>query len=200
MLSNETDSVIEYTPSSTVKYQIKREEFDIDCKAIPLRLIKHVIDGKLYLYATTLMGSDYNANLFAELYHKRWDIEELYKISKCLVDVEAFHSKTERGVRQEIYAHFVLINLAQFFEIAAKVRYDNHKDNMKFNFKNCLNIIGKNIQAMIFKSRIFFAKMIKKIIKSIIKIKQKIRPMRKYRRISHKPFNKWVLNRSPYRS
>jgi len=69
---------------------------------------------------------------------------------------------------------------------------------MKFNFKNCLNIVGKNIQTMIFKSKIFFAKSITKVIRAIAKIKQKIRPMRKYQRISHKTFNKWVLTRSPH--
>ena len=157
-----------------------------------------MIDGRVYLYATTLIGLEYDKNLFAKLYHKRWKIEELYKISKCLIDVEAFHSKSERCVKQEVYAHFVLINLARFFEDATNIKYGNNKDNVKFNFKNCLNIIGKNIQTIIFKSKVFFSKTIKTITKSIAKIKQKIRPMRKYQRISHKPFNRWVITRSPH--
>eukprot|EP00919_Chromeraceae_sp_WS-2016_P018375 GHVR01043642.1.p1 GENE.GHVR01043642.1~~GHVR01043642.1.p1 ORF type:complete len:431 (+),score=42.18 GHVR01043642.1:308-1600(+) len=198
VLSNETDSIVEYTPASTVKYQIKREGYNIDCKPISLRLIKHMIDGRVYLYATTLIGLEYDKNLFAKLYHKRWKIEELYKISKCLIDVEAFHSKSERCVKQEVYAHFVLINLARFFEDATNIKYGNNKDDVKFNFKNCLNIIGKNIQTIIFKSKVFFSKTIKTITKSIAKIKQKIRPMRKYQRITHKPFNRWVITRSPH--
>ncbi len=56
----------------------------------------------------------------ANLYHERWDIEELYKISKQIIDIENFHSKTERGVKQEIHAHILLINLSRFFEFDAK--------------------------------------------------------------------------------
>ena len=40
----------------------------------------------------------------------------LYKISKEYIDVENFHSQSERGVKQECYAHMLLINLARIFE------------------------------------------------------------------------------------
>jgi len=198
--SKKTDSIVVYTPSDTIKYTIKRQGFDIKCSPIILRLIKYTINGQLYLYGTTLIGDEYDKSLFPKLYHRRWDIEELYKISKCLIEVEDFHSKTERGVKQEIYAHFVLINLARFFESASKIKYKNKSNNMKFNFKNCLNVIGKKIQTIIFKSKILFNKTIAKITNSIFQVRQRVRPMRKYQRISHKTFNKWVLNRSPYRS
>jgi len=141
--SNKTDAIVEYTPSATTIAGIKRQGFDIKCNPINLRLVKHKIDGQVYVYATNLIGDKYEVEIFSELYHERWDIEELYKISKCLVDVEAFHSKTERGVRQEVYAHFVLINLARFFENVAYIKYNNKKANSKFNFKNCLTVIGK---------------------------------------------------------
>jgi hypothetical protein len=49
------------------------------------------------------------------LYHERWDIEELYKISKVLIEVQDFHAQTERGVKQELYAHFVMITLSRIF-------------------------------------------------------------------------------------
>ena len=38
------------------------------------------------------------------------------KISKVILDLENFHAKSERGVKQEVYDHFILINLARFFE------------------------------------------------------------------------------------
>ena len=196
--SNRTDAVIEFKPSSTIKYQLKRQGFNIDFKPISLRLIKHTIDGNPYLYATTLIGEEYPSGLFPVLYNKRWDIEELYKISKCLIDVEAFHSKSERGLKQEIYAHFVLINLARFFENVTKIKYHKEVDDIRYNFKNCLNIIGRNIQTIIYKSTILIAKAISSITHYIAQVRQKVRPKRKYQRISHKPFNRWVLNRSPH--
>ncbi len=36
----------------------------------------------------------YSVEDLTELYHGRWGIEELYKISKVLIDVEDFHAKT----------------------------------------------------------------------------------------------------------
>lgn len=196
--SDKTDSVIAFSPSPTVKNQLKRQGFDLEFKPISIRLVKYTINGNLYLYATTLIGKEYDENLFSVLYNKRWEIEELYKISKCLVDVEAFHSKSERGLKQEVYAHFVLINLARFFERVTKIKYKNNDQDVKYNFKNCLNIIGREIQTIIYKSRMLITKTIVKITAHIAQVKQKIRPKRKYQRISHKPFNRWVLNRSPH--
>ena len=51
----------------------------------------------------------------ADLYHGRWSIEELYKISKQMLAVEYFHSRSERGVKQELFAHFTLIAMTRLF-------------------------------------------------------------------------------------
>lgn len=197
LLSDKSDSIVKYTPSATVKNQLKRQGYNLKFESVELRLIKHAIDDKVYLYGTTLIGEEYPKELFGKIYHNRWDIEELYKISKCLVNLEEFSSKLERGLKQEIYAHFVLINITRFFANISQITNKEDK-NTKYNFKNCLNIVGKNIQSIIFKSKQFIAGIIQKMIAKISRIKQKIRPKRKYRRISHKPFNRWVLNRSPH--
>ncbi len=114
--SSKTDEMIEYVPSGAVIYDLKKQGYYLKPNPIPLRLIKHTIKGETYLYGTTLSGEKYPADCFSDLYHERWSIEELYKISKRVVDIEEFHSKTERGVKQEIYAHLLLINLSRFFE------------------------------------------------------------------------------------
>ena len=94
---------------------------------------------------------------FSEIYQGRWGIEELYKISKRFIEVEDFHSKTERGIRQELYAHILLINLSKLFEYEAQKTNapkgdssikDESRINLnsifnplsliKINFKNCL--------------------------------------------------------------
>ena len=114
--SSKTDAIIDYVPSGTVISTFKKQGYFLKPNPIPLRLIKHTINGETYLYGTTLLGEKYLSSYFFSLYHERWNIEELYKISKKIVDIEEFHSKTERGVKQEIYAHLLLINLSRFFE------------------------------------------------------------------------------------
>jgi hypothetical protein len=147
---------------------------------------------------------------FAEIYHGRWGIEELYKISKMFIEIEEFHAKTERGVRQELYAHILLINLSRFFEYEAQkliipkkgkesgntekldsANIFNPISMIKLNFKNCLLVVGRNLEALILKGSVLFDEWLQKIVNSIVRIRQKIRPKRHYRRISHKPWNKW---------
>ena len=41
------------------------------------------------------------------------------------------HAKTDRGVRQEIYAHIILINIARLLEYGE----DDLEGNKKVNFK-----------------------------------------------------------------
>lgn len=137
--SSKTDETIEYIPSGTVISDLKKQGYYLKPKPISLRLIKHTIKEETYVYGTTLRGKKYPVNCFADLYHERWNIEELYKISKRIVDIEEFHSKTERGVKQEIYAHLLLINLSRFFEFDVQdslppMNQEDKKKCREFNF------------------------------------------------------------------
>ena len=76
-----------------------------------LRLLKYEISGTSYYLGTTMLDERYPRESYKDLYHGRWGIEELYKISKQLISIEEFHAKSPRGVRQEVYAHMALITL-----------------------------------------------------------------------------------------
>lgn len=209
--SKKKDIIIEYSPSKPVIYELKKDGYDIDGKPVTMRLIKHKIGDETYLYATTLLDKEiFKTECFAEIYHGRWGIEELYKISKKFIEIEEFHSKTENGVRQELYAHILLINLSRFFELEAQKQIvkpkaqSGNKDKysefenifnpieiMKINFKNCLLVIGRNLENFILKPSILVNEWLQRIIDAIARLRQKIRPNRHYQRISHKPRDKW---------
>jgi hypothetical protein len=150
-----------------VKTEIKKQGYQLKYKTIDLRLIKYQIGDEKYICTTTLIDSKYPLDEFPRIYHGRCGIEELYKISKEFINVEDFHSKTERGVKQELYAHALLINIARIFEIEAnnqlppqsrfKVERDNIRGNywqyifakmqtMKINFKNCLLVVSRFLE------------------------------------------------------
>jgi IS4 transposase len=119
--SSQNDTVIEYVPSGSVISDLKKQGYYLKPKPLSLRLIKHIIKGETYIYRTTLLNKEmYPTSCFADVYHERWNIEELYKISKQIVDIEDFHARTERGVKQEIYAHLVLINLHDSLSLMLK--------------------------------------------------------------------------------
>ena len=77
-----------------------------------------------------MIDSKYKGVVFSDLYHKRWDIEGLYKISKVLFNINELHSKTERGIKQEIYAQFVLINIEKWYRFLGQ---DSSKIKDKFS-------------------------------------------------------------------
>ena len=197
------ESVIQYYPSAAVKSEIKKQGFQINYKIIELRLIKYQIADEKYICATTLTGEQYPLDEFPRVYHGRWGIEELYKISKEFINVEDFHSKNERGVKQELYAHALLINIARIFELEANNQLppssksnpqDDEKNDsdikenywqdffgkvqtIKVNFKNCLLVIGRNIAKLIISCKQQTENFLSKMLNSISCIRQKIRPV-----------------------
>ncbi len=103
----ETDKVVNIEPSLTRQKEIRLQHPDIVFVPLRLRLIKYVVAQTTYILGTTLIDDVlYRTDEFADLYHARWGVEELYKISKVLIDVEDFHGQSERGVKQELFAHF----------------------------------------------------------------------------------------------
>ena len=208
-----TDTIIEYYPSAAVKSEIKKQGFYLTYRPIKLRLIKYQIEEEIYVCATTLIGASYPGDEFPCLYHGRWGIEELYKISKEFINVEDFHSKSERGVKQELYAHALLINIARIFEFEANKQLpplSSDKDfdlkeeikesywqgvfkgikKMKINFKNCLLVISRFIEKLIITLEVEKS-WLTKMLNSISYVRQKIRPGRHYPRRSRKPYTKW---------
>jgi hypothetical protein len=209
--SDQEDILIDSVPSPAVVSDLKKRGFYLVIKPLPLRLIKHKINDELYVYGTTLIGNDYPKDCFAEVYHGRWGIEELYKISKNFIEVEDFHAQTERGVKQELYTHLLLINLARFFELEAQKQLQspsnkkehasenkNYFDNIFYsatqlaiNFKNCLLVTGRYLENLLLASKALIGNWLSKVIGSIVRLRQRKRPNRHYPRISHKPRRKW---------
>jgi len=196
--SNKMDDTIVYRPSEQVKYDSKKQGYDIEIKPIKLRLIKYIIDETTYVCCTTLFCQQaYPLVDFPKVYHGRWGIEELYKISKDIVEVEDFHSKTELGVKQECYAHMLLINIARIFEsetdqqippASTSLEDESNEKNsywqsfckeiktVKINFKNCLTVVGRHLIKILLPAHDLNFECIASMINSISRVRQKIRP------------------------
>ena len=203
------DTIIEYYPSAPVKSDLKKRGHAIDFKPITIRLIKYIIKNEVYVCATTLMDLvKYPTECFSDLYHSRWGIEELYKISKTFIDVEDFHSQTARTVKQELYAHLLLINIARMFELDSYTEILDKKmpeqENIqvvstnqdvqpfKINFKNFLATVGNYLEDLILAGTTSIENWLYRQMRSVVKLKQRLRPNRSYPRVSFKPRNSWT--------
>ena len=161
-----------------------------------MRLIKYTFAETTYVLATTLLDSEkYPIAHFSDLYHGRWSIEELYKISKQLMTVEQFHSKSERGVKQEIFAHFILITLTRVFtnhaEDEINLDANTDKPKMQANFKNSLATVARNIERLLLQNAEAFCQTVTRIVSSVAACRHRRRPNRSYERRSRKPIGKW---------
>jgi hypothetical protein len=206
--STQTDIIANIYPSSTTRKEIEAEHPDLNIVTIPMRLIKYPIGDETICLGTTLLDQDrYLKQDFIDIYHSRWGVEELYKISKRIFIIEDFHAQTERGVKQEIFAHFALITMNRIFANKADddlnlsdSAYTN-KDagipdanqplsRLKTNFKSCIHIFTRSMEELLLlHARLKTA--VERAFLYILGRHQKERRGRAYRRKSMRPILKW---------
>ena len=190
ILGDRTDHTVTVTPSADVLRQHPQAAFQ-PCR---VRLIKYTVGTTTYTLATTLLDRQrYSVRDLADLYHGRWSIEELYKISKQLLTVEEFHGQTERTVQQELFAHFSLIALARLFTNRSEesFRADPGKPAMQANFKSSLRTVARHLEGLFLEHAAMLGKTVERILAGIAACRQRQRPNRSFPRLSRKPASKW---------
>ena len=178
-----------------------RKQAPGECVLSPfeLRCVKYEIDGKIFCLGTTLLDKSYTIDSLKRLYHGRWGVEELYKISKQVIAIEEFHAKCLRGVKQEIYAHMAMITLNRIFTNHGD---DQHRLNLdgsvelnqgerRSNFKNCFAATARNLDSLLISTGDALKMSLIYIRDTVIRRHQKVRPNRSYPRLSKKPVNGW---------
>jgi hypothetical protein len=198
MDSKESDAIVTIEVAPARQPAIREEHPTIEFKPLSLRLIKYTVDGTTYTLGTTLLnGDEYPQAAFPDLYHARWGIEELYKISKKLIDVDDFHALTERGVKQELFAHFVLLTLnrilANHAEAGLNADSATKSDAGRFrvNIKNALVTMARHLEELFLRQARLTCETLNTVIDALGFCRQKTRPGRKYPRVSMKPVGKW---------
>jgi len=199
--SPETDSQITLLPSPQRQAQIRSEYPDLDIVPLQLRLLKFNIADTLFCLGTTLLDVRYPLQEFIDVYHGRWSIEELYKVSKRMFIIEDFHGKTERGVKQEVFAHFVLITLNRLFANRADIELnagpaalspppDHASPARRTNFKNCIHVLDRGLEEMLLLHQRIRG-VVQRLFGTIRGRHQRIRPNRSFARRSMRPETKW---------
>ena len=199
--SQQTDAVISLLPSEDTQRDIRKQFPDIDFVALPIRLVKYALAGHTYCIGTTLMDRQYTIDALRDVYHARWGIEELYKVSKQLIEVDDFHGRSERAIKQELFAHFVLITMSRLCSnesenLLVSLLNLTHEETdgeskIQVNFKNALATVSRHLENIMFVPARCIKNVMEDIVYSISRYRQKTRPGRSYVRKSMKPVNKW---------
>ncbi len=198
MDSEETDTIVTIEVARARQPAVREQHPTIEFIPLLLRLIKYTVDGTTYTLGTTLLDGDkYQQADFSDLYHARWGIEELYKISKQLIHVNDFHAHTQRGVKQELFAHFVLLTLNRILTNHAETQLNagnkaaSGTRHFKVNIKNALTTMARHLEALFFHQAKLTCETLNMVIDALGFCRQKTRPGRKFPRASMKPVGKW---------
>ena len=162
-----------------------------------VRLVKYTAGGTTFSLATTLLDRRrYPVRALSDLYHGRWAIEEMHKISKQRLKVEEFHGRGERTVKQEVYAHCTLIAMTRLFtnrcEEGLRAAPGEHgQPAMQANVKNGLAVVAQHLEGLLLQQATTLGKTVHSILEYIRNCRQRKRPGRSVPRRSRKPVSKW---------
>ena len=175
----------------------------LDTRPIRLRLIRIELEsGESEVLITSLIDTEkYPQNIFAELYHDRWPIEEDYKIMKCRIEVENFSGKSSLSVYQDFHAAVFSKNITAIMVAAAREKVvtatASRTIEYKCNFTQALSTLRDTIVVLLRGSRELIVRIISDLLETIAKAVEPVRPGRKFPRNHKRAQRKCCLNYKP---
>ena len=163
--------------------------FDTD--PVTVRLIRIELNtGETEVLATTLLDENrYPFEIFGDLYHKRWAVEEDYKIMKCRIEIENFTGKSVRSVYQDFHARVFSKNLSAIVANSVKSvisvieeKTANRKHAYQINMAQMLSTMKHALALLFIRSSEEMAKIVSDIQETISQCVEAIRPGRSYPR------------------
>ena len=183
--SGKNEKVIEFKAGAAAK---DCKELGLDIEPMKLRLLRvELSSGEIEVLITSLIDkTTYPHNIFCDLYHARWPVEEDYKAMKCRIEMEAFTGKTALSVYQDFYANVFAKNLVAMLSYPARVALDTagvkEKHVHQINFTQALGK-AKNLVALLFqRTSRTIKKLIQEFIAIVLQTTEPVRPGRKYPR------------------
>ncbi|MDE7431426.1 MAG: IS4 family transposase [Lachnospiraceae bacterium] len=131
------------------KYFSKKARFDYiensKCEdyGMLIRFVRFQLeDGSYELVATSLPREEFSSDEIKKLYQMRWNIETGYREAKYILGMEAFHSKQENSVCQEIFARLIMYNFSMRITMGIKIPIQEKdlKHRQQVNFTQAVRI------------------------------------------------------------
>jgi len=166
----------------------KCNEFDLDTQPMRLRVIKVFLDtGESEILITTLNDCEkYSADIFGDLYHRRWPVETDYNILKNRLLVENFSGKSVKSVYQDFHAKVFSKNLTSIVinSINDKIEKKSKicKFNHKVNFSQAIKKMKNRICLLFNRSIHQMKKIIVSLQNNFYLLTEPVRPGRKFPR------------------
>jgi len=178
------------------------QQMGLDLSPLKLRLIRIENAGKVQVLMTSLTDTKlYPYEVFADLYHKRWPVEEDYKIIKCRIEMENFSGQSALSVYQDFHSKVLLKNLVSVFALPVNDVLANSMTNRKYDYQiNFTQAISKSkdVIALLFQQTTSkLTQLIESLQDIFLKTIEPIRPGREYPRRHLASCRKYFLTYKP---
>lgn len=149
--SGQQDAVLTVTPSIYAARLCRKHA--VSDNSMRLRFLRIELDsGEIEVLVTSLLDvQQFPYDLFKELYHQRWPVEEDYKRLKSRLELENWTGKTSTAVYQDFYAAIFTKNLAAILAHPAKLPVLEQTASRKHPYQvNMTNLISKMKDTVVF--------------------------------------------------
>lgn len=196
--SAKLDKIIYLKPSlSAIK---KCKEKGLNIIPLKLRLIRVELDtGEVEILITSVLDQNlYPTELFKELYHLRWPVEEDYKTMKQWIEIENFSGKSVLSVYQDFHAKVFSKNITRILTHPTLKAIDKKTEaclyRHKTNFTQSISKM-KNVLPLLFvRTAGKIIEMISALHTLFIITTEPVRPDRKFARNKNNRSNRFNLN------
>jgi len=163
----------------------KCEEMGLDITPLKLRLIRIELEsGESEVLITSLIDKEkYPYEIFSNLYHQRWPVEEDYKVIKNRIEIGNWSGKSVLSVYQDFYAKIFSKNFTAMLAHTAKEEINNNSNGLKYKYKinitQALSKMKDTIVILFNRPYLIVKELLKKLLNIFIKTVEPIRPGRK---------------------
>jgi hypothetical protein len=184
--SGEKEQIVMLEPSSLSKE--KCIEMGLDTNPLRVRLIRIELEtGETEILITSLTDMDtYPHEIFGELYHLRWPIEEDYKTLKYRIQIENFSGRTVHSVYQDFHAKMFSKNLTAVIASTTKEaileKSETAKHVHQINFAQAVSKMKNTIVLLFNRVNEDVVIIVNKIRKIFVQTTESVRPNRKFPR------------------
>lgn len=182
--SGKKEEIVTIKPSYASK-KICRE-LGLDIAPLQVRLIRvELSTGETEILITSLTDSEsYPQEIFMELYHLRWPIEEDYKVMKSRMEVENWSGESVLSVYQDFHAKVFTKNMAYALANAIRPVIEEKTNHRKYKYQvNFTRVLSKmkHTVCLLFQ-RPDPLRIIEDLLEAFIKLVLPIRPGREFPR------------------
>lgn len=167
-------------------------------KPIALRAIRmESPDGELSVLLANLPTEPrFAAPAVVGLYFRRWAVEVEYRDEKTSLDIETFHSQTENGIRQELFAILVMAVIAR--TLAALMTDPNHSAKAEPQFKHAMITLAQEAAVLAPRCPELALMIFSELLNEIARVRyyRPKSPRPPQPRVSKEPVNKWQIGKA----